>query len=202
MANADKCHLNIPFKEYFKSFDPTDPASLKLAADREFENYKAIERRINDPACDPVGGPTSFCHAQSNSATISLVGATYGYADLTWAAIVEESGGWTISGGEIIAPDTSILYHVYVASSFTDASGTDAVNTWVSVTDNIMTFDSYQYVPGGWDSAPMAARLADMSTGISGFIVSGVLTAPAAATRSMGVYMELFAMATAATAPY
>lgn len=56
MPLADKCHLNIPFKNFLASlqFDEegrVDPASLKLAQQREFENYKAIERRMNDPAC-------------------------------------------------------------------------------------------------------------------------------------------------------
>lgn len=68
MANADKCHLLIPFKGYLMTLADAvdddgriDKQALKLAGQREFENYKAIERRINDPACGlPAGtGPAS-----------------------------------------------------------------------------------------------------------------------------------------------
>lgn len=61
MAMADKCHLLIPFKEWGKQLadalegvEGADISKLRISADQEFENYKAIERRINDPDC--VGG--------------------------------------------------------------------------------------------------------------------------------------------------
>lgn len=62
MPNADKCHLNIPFKEYLKQLKVDEEgkvdggqAMLDRIADQEFENYKAIERRVNDPACAGAG---------------------------------------------------------------------------------------------------------------------------------------------------
>lgn len=76
MANADKCWLNIPFKGVIQSLAQSidadgkiDPAALKLAGDREFENYKAIERRINDPGC--VGGG---CCAEGFSRAVTFSG--------------------------------------------------------------------------------------------------------------------------------
>ena len=63
MANADKCHLIIPFKSYLMTLADAvddegkiDKAAFMLAGQREFENYKAIERRINDPACNGATG--------------------------------------------------------------------------------------------------------------------------------------------------
>jgi hypothetical protein len=60
MANAGRCFLNVPFKEYLKGLKldaegQVDEESLRIAASREFENYKAIERRINDLSCTPTG---------------------------------------------------------------------------------------------------------------------------------------------------
>lgn len=54
MADADKCYLLIPYKECMKPLftgEPMTQAQLDLAAQRYFQNMKAIELRINDPDC-------------------------------------------------------------------------------------------------------------------------------------------------------
>lgn len=87
MANADKCHLIIPFKSYLMTLaDAVDDEgrinkqALKLAGQREFENYKAIERRINDPDCNGGGGDAPLAQAvlaeSSSTDVLSSVGYT------------------------------------------------------------------------------------------------------------------------------
>lgn len=110
MANADKCHLDIPFKEHLKGVQldadgKVDATSLRVAADQEFENYKVIERRINNPACGSgececsafwiVGsffadGTESISvtagYSASKSFDLSDANATYEYNQTGWNA--------------------------------------------------------------------------------------------------------------------
>lgn len=72
MANADKCYLRIPHKNYLADLTVDEDgkisaAALKRAADQEFQNYKEIENRINNPECVPSGscGCVNF-HSKSS----------------------------------------------------------------------------------------------------------------------------------------
>lgn len=90
MAAADKCNLHIPYKDYLIGVDLSDPSQMKRAASQEFENYKAIERRINDPNCEGSctcvawNGDTN--KTASNSDTITLSATT---------AVTEDASYWT-----------------------------------------------------------------------------------------------------------
>jgi len=59
MPAADKCHLNIPFKENLKDLRVDEDgklsrSDLERVASREFESYKAIERWAQDFPRPPI----------------------------------------------------------------------------------------------------------------------------------------------------
>ncbi len=58
MGDADKCFLLIPYKDGFRIIaqGDADETTYKTVADQMFQNFKAIENRINDPDCS--GGET------------------------------------------------------------------------------------------------------------------------------------------------
>lgn len=128
MANADKCYLNIPFKNYLRSLalavDDDGRISrdqLLLAASREFENYKAIERRINDSGCSPGGGCCAalFLGSGTSTPTItdgnsSFIAAALGSAgDIapTGFSTTLEAGAWSVSGQVIVNPTGTVTGH-------------------------------------------------------------------------------------------
>lgn len=155
MANADKCFLNIPFKGWAQTLARAadaegniDPAALALGGDREFENYKAIERRINDSSC---GGacPCYRVWADSGSTVLTLVASTSVSAGADMNAINESEGTFSISGQSVIGP--AGLYWFALSAHFEDSGGfggTDAVMTAVSQAQMQAT----GYVPDGFDS--------------------------------------------------
>lgn len=117
MPDADKCFLNIPFKTYLVSLadsilpDGTlDPAKLKLAGQREFENYKAIERRVNASGCGGEGGCCSDVFSGNGSAASIASGATSTITSNAlssfsiWPAYTSDSavtlqaGTWVVTG--------------------------------------------------------------------------------------------------------
>lgn len=106
MPNANKCHLNIPFKNYLKSLrlndeGGVDEASLKIAVGQEFENYKAIERRINDPACTP--GATNSASFWGRAAQSFYEGVS---VQATWLERANSGSGssWVLTGTTLRVP--------------------------------------------------------------------------------------------------
>lgn len=93
MANADGCYLNIPFKNHLSQVKVDDQASVARAAGQAFENWKAIERRINNPDCaggegcgcvtaefylnELTGGGTTITGPVSGSKTFDLIAGTF-----------------------------------------------------------------------------------------------------------------------------
>lgn len=200
MPNADKCHLNIPFKEYLKQLDvdvngKVDEASLQRAADQEFENYKAIERRINDPAC----GGACACIAWkghsyrtvANSDTISLAAGMSASGDIGYWTATDDRGGITAPSGATapFAVDEAGLYHVDASINFS-VTGTSVAQAGISLlqqpsfTGNT-GWANYNYlIPSIGIGAATTSATFDLGAG-EGFLVTALLNAAAAATRSI-----------------
>lgn len=117
MPNADKCFLLIPYKEYLKGIrvnsDGTiDQTSLTTAADQEFENYKAIERRINDPDCTGGGCCSAIFSGRgsgsaigsSSSATVSTASTNAGDISPAGMGSTLAAGAWSVTGHAICDP--------------------------------------------------------------------------------------------------
>jgi len=114
MAMADKCHLNIPFKEYLKGLrldgeGKLSQSQLDRAASQEFENYKAIERRINDRGCAGGGcctwgfnGRGGGSVASSGDSTIEVSAGNSSLGGYLYPSETNEvslpAGVWMVSG--------------------------------------------------------------------------------------------------------
>lgn len=135
MANADKCHLLIPYKDATREADPSSdiPGQLDWStyASQMFQNFKAIENRINDPDCQSGGGA---CGCASVTTHTHLFDPDTVDADLAigdekfYKAFVDErnTGDFTtdFSAGTI-TPSTSGLYRVTITGEFVHKSGSD-----------------------------------------------------------------------------
>lgn len=144
----------------------------------------------------------SWVHAEANVESLVLTAAASDSVDMTWGTIVEEEGGWTIDSGLLIPPDPTLLYQVNVLCNFQESSGSDPLLGEIQIRDTIVTWQmASTYIPDGRSPSTGATRLADMNP--AEFVVSIIaqgITPPA--TRTVGVYVELFAVATCCTTPY
>jgi len=193
---------NLPF-EYQQRWTEVGPL---VKPDMDADTLNVLNKRDKDledylATLGTGGCACSWMHAFSVSDDIVLSAATSAFVDTTWTSITEQSGGWSTSGGFLVPPDDQVLYHVYASGFFNQSSGTDAVQGCLIISDNATTAESWGYSPGsGWGMCQQVGRLATIDT--TSFYVSGVLQAPAAATRSMGFYADLWAISTCCTGPY
>jgi len=197
MANADKCHLNIPFKDYLKSLrvdseGKVDEASLATAASQEFENYKAIERRVNDSACGGTGTcGCSYVIAETGNITLTLTASKFTYHDILWtnANIIFESGGWTASANKLVPPNPTALHNVSLNSYF----GPSSVDV---MTENLITDFTDSYVsawrPANYGGEICQSRIANMNPAL-GFGVSNILRSVTNITTSASTNTFLYA---------
>lgn len=116
MASSDKCYLLIPHKEFAKDLiDALDGVEgvnrdiLRRMGEQEFDNYKTIERRVNDPDCQ--GGGACGCEfimasgttfAESGTSTISIAAASGTSHVLVLDTLIQSQGdNWNLAGGTI-----------------------------------------------------------------------------------------------------
>jgi hypothetical protein len=137
MAFADKCHLQIPFPEWAKSLVPDRDGKINAdvvtrAAEQEFENLKAIERRINNPDCQGEGGCCTWGF-NGNGGTEDLADGTGTVVTVDASDVVDfiyptETGPTELPGG---------MWHVTGEAIFTFSGATSigALND-VAVTVN------------------------------------------------------------------
>lgn len=205
MANADKCHLNIPFKETAKANlllddqGQLESGALERFQEQEFENYKSIERRVNDAACQGgegctvsawVGESSTFA---TGSDTFAVSGNSQGSVAFTDWTELWNNGDWDVSEG--IYPLQPGLYECGMIVFVADAGGASdfMVNPYITATyNNGSSFDWFGggcYSPSGWPargSTVAAGEVRSGSTGLGndGFIPSFNMVRPTAGTRS------------------
>lgn len=101
MADADRCYLNIPWKEYARllekalaNVEGVDLEVLRTIGSQEFDNYKAIERRVNDDTCGGDCDCIAAVYYGNNNGSIIL---TKGGTESSFYALdpITESGGMT-----------------------------------------------------------------------------------------------------------
>lgn len=205
MTAADKCHLNIPFKETARSDlrldadGSLDPDALKRFGAREFENYKAIERRINDPDCGGEGCTPVTIIAESNTkaaggSTIGLTAQTSFSTSMTSYSTLDSTGGtWTFSGGgDGFHPPVSGLYFVTCSLILAHVSGSSNIYVSPYITAQNPLGSSWDWFGGTYTPADFPARssvsaLVACTAGVGGdgFIPTVILQAPTSSTRTM-----------------
>lgn len=203
MPNADRCHLNIPHKEYLKGLEKAfdgvegvDTRALRTMGEHEFDNYKAIERRINDPACQ--GSCDCVWAEVRGEAGVQLV-LTAGTAvsdTIGWGSIADSTPGWSISGGVLIPPSSepaTALYSMSFDFEFQNVSGADDVLAESSIATGsaLGTWSSRHFMPSPFDVAWTQSQMGMIGdAGTQELFISVGLTSPTNATRTVNVGME------------
>lgn len=202
MPNADKCYLSIPFKQYLMSLADAiddegniDPQALKLAGRREFENYKAIERRVNDAACAGACACVAWKgHSYrdvAGSDTVSLAAGVFAANDIGYWTATDDRGGITAPSGAtapfVVA--AAGLYHVDAAINYS-VTGTDPAQAGLiilqqpSFSGNAGWGNFNYLIPSITAGFASASATFDLAAG-EGFLVTAILQAAAASTRSI-----------------
>lgn len=202
MANADKCYLNIPFKEYLKRLkvdadDRLDHADLDRAAAEEFENYKEIERIVNNPdcgECDCIGWKGETHLTVANTDTIALAGGTNISAEMSYWTTREDKGGITVpaAGSSGFRVSTTGWYQITAAVNLVSATGTDPAVARLTITKdptftgNTGWANQSYLIPSVTGATVQSSALLDIIAD-DGFVIILGLHAAAAATRSVTV---------------
>lgn len=192
MPNADKCYLIIPFKEAAKGLDLDDeglltPTSLKEFGSREFENYKSIERRINDPECNGGCCAQGFSRSMSiggtlsagSSTTLLLGTASYDFYTSASGDTTFQAGMWSLSLYlAVVFGTTTVTGYVRVGQV---GNGTDTggrLEGGATFTGYGSTTDGSLSAVGGWYSEAAWAPAITLTNGTNRSITSasGTLT--------------------------
>lgn len=204
MAAADKCHLDIPFKDTTRENlkvdgkGQVDGALASTFGAQMFENFKAIERRINDPACMGEGCTVSAWVGESSTFangtdTYGLTGSASGAQAFTDWTELWNNGDWDV--GEGVYPAQPGLYLCGMIVSVVHASGADdfMVNPYITATyNNGSSFDWFGggcYSPTTWPARATVVASGEVrsgSTGLGndGFIPTFGLNRPTSGTRA------------------
>lgn len=129
MANADRCHLTIPWKETAKADLRLDDEGLlesrglKTFGERMFDNFKAIERRINDTACSTFAiSSASFYYGDDVNVTVGGGGSSGNVLLTGWQqrADTGTGGTWALASDFLTVPQGT-----YLVSAWCEVFGPD-----------------------------------------------------------------------------
>lgn len=208
VADADRCHLFIPWKEWAKDLssalegvEGVNQSILKKMGEQEFDNLKKIENRINDQTCAGgececmswIGVSDSFANGTSN---LVLTGGTFQGSEIDeWEVVASQGTPPTFAGAGFgtVTLNENGWYHISVSVNFHHVSGTDTVYPNIHLFAEDLPMPQFN---AAWQQSTVAADGMDGACAVSAsipfmagdsFHTAGYLRAPTAATRTMTI---------------